>query len=79
VQPLIAFQPRSGTVESQHFIFVGRDPERIGDPTEVNEFSRLEWVPLASVPALIDSGQMWDAGTQLALLRQLLITAGPGQ
>ena len=79
VQPLIAFQPRSGTVESQHFIFAGREPERLGDPTEVNEFSRLEWVPLASAPGLIDSGEMWDAGTQLALLRQLLITAGPGQ
>ena len=72
VEPLIAFQPRSGTVESQHFIFVGRQPERIGDPTEVNEFTRLEWVPLESVPELIDSGRMWDAGTQLALLRQLM-------
>jgi len=77
VQPLIAFQPRSGTVESQHFIFVGRQPERIGDPTEVNEFTRLEWVPLESVPELIDSGRMWDAGTQLALLRQLMSSGGP--
>jgi hypothetical protein len=79
---LIAFQPRSGTVESQHFIFVGRQPERIGDPTEVNEFTRLEWVPLESVPELIDSGRMWDAGTQLALLRQLMsnrtLTTPPG-
>jgi len=29
-------------------------------------------VPLESVPELIDSGTMWDAGTQLALLRQLM-------
>jgi 8-oxo-dGTP pyrophosphatase MutT (NUDIX family) len=77
VEPLISFQPRSGTVESQHFIFVGRQPERIGDPTEVNEFTRLEWVPLESVPELIDSGRMWDAGTQLALLRQLMSNRTP--
>jgi 8-oxo-dGTP pyrophosphatase MutT (NUDIX family) len=78
VAPLIAFQPRSGTVDSQHFIFTGRDPDRIGEPTERNEFSRLEWVPLASVPALIDAGQMWDAGTQLALLRLLLTHEADG-
>ena len=72
VEPLVAFQPRPGTAEAQHFIFGGREPERLGDPTEVNESSRLEWVPLSSVPDLIDSGDMWDGGTQLALLRQLM-------
>jgi len=37
VEKLIAFKPRPGSVDSALFAFVGRDPERIGEPTEVNE------------------------------------------
>jgi hypothetical protein len=34
-----------GMVDSEHVVFVGRDPEKIGEATEVNEADRLEWVP----------------------------------
>ncbi|MBV9381383.1 MAG: NUDIX hydrolase [Streptosporangiaceae bacterium] len=72
VEPLIAFQPRAGTVDSELLVFLGRDPQRIGEPTEVNEVARLEWVPLASVPELIAAGDIWDAGSLVALLRMLM-------
>ena len=68
---LLTFQPMVGMVDSEHVVFVGRDPEKIGEPTEANEADRIEWVPLASVPELIDSGQIWNAGTLIALLRAL--------
>src|ERR1039458_5679745 len=42
VEQLIAFQPRAGAVDGELFAFVGRDPERIGEPTEVNEVARVE-------------------------------------
>jgi hypothetical protein len=41
----------------------------VGEPTEINEVERMEWVPLASVPQLIDSGEIWNSGTLVALLR----------
>ena len=72
VEQLIAFQPRAGTIDGELFAFVGRDPERIGEPTEVNEVSRLEWVPLASVPQMITAGDIWNAGSLVPLLRFLM-------
>ena len=38
-----------GMVDSEHVVFVGRKPEKIGEPTETTEVERMEWVPLADV------------------------------
>jgi len=72
VEQLITFQPRAGTVDAECFVYVGRNPDRVGEPTEVNEVSRVEWVPLASVPGMIAAGEIWDAGSLVALLRFLM-------
>jgi hypothetical protein len=55
-----------------HFVFVGRDAEKVGEPTEKNEFERMEWVPLASVPALLKAGKIWNAASLVPLLRLLV-------
>lgn len=61
-----------GTVDSEHYVFVGRDPEWIGEPTEVNkEVAQIEWVPLRSVFRLTEAGEIWNSGTLVALLRLL--------
>jgi hypothetical protein len=52
-------------------VFVGREPGRIGEPTEVNEIAGVEWVPLSAIPRLISDGQIWNAGSLVALLRLL--------
>jgi 8-oxo-dGDP phosphatase len=67
IEYLVRFQPMPGTVDSEHYVFTGRDPERIGEPTDLTEAARVEWVPLASVPALIDAGQIWNAGSLTTL------------
>jgi 8-oxo-dGDP phosphatase len=72
VEHLITFQPMVGMVDSEHVVFVGRDPQRIGEPTETTEIERMEWVPLASVPGLIAAGEIWNSGTLVALLRLLM-------
>ena len=72
VEQLIAFQPQAGTIDGELFAFVGRDPERIGKPTEANEVARLEWVPLTSVPQMIAAGDIWNAGSLVPLLRFLM-------
>ena len=36
VEHLITFQPMVGMVDSEHVVFVGRDAEKIGEPTEAN-------------------------------------------
>jgi len=60
-----------GMVDSEHAVFVGRDPEKIGEPTEANEIERMEWVPLTSVSGLISAGKIWNSGTLVALMRLL--------
>ena len=72
VEYLLNLQPMTGTVDSEHFVFVGRDPEKTGEPTEQNEFERMEWVPLASVPGLIKAGEIWNAASLVTLLRLLM-------
>ncbi len=72
VEQLVTFQPMPGVVDAEHFVFVGRSPERIGDPTDLSEAARVEWLPLASVPALIDAADIWDAGSLLALSQVLM-------
>ncbi len=72
VEHLITFQPMVGMVDSEHVVFTGRDPERLGEPTETTEVERMEWVPLASVPGLIAAGEIWNSGTLVALLRLLM-------
>lgn len=73
VEHLVTFQPLAGLVDSEHLVFTGRDPERIGEPTDLSESERADWVPLASVPELISAGQIWGAGTLVALLRLLTV------
>jgi 8-oxo-dGTP pyrophosphatase MutT (NUDIX family) len=72
VEPLVTFQPMVSTVDSEQFAYVGREPERVGEPTEVKEVARMEWVPLASVPDLIAAGEIWESGALVALQRVLL-------
>jgi hypothetical protein len=72
VEHLVTFQPMVGMVDSEHFVFVGREPEKFGEPTETTEIERMEWVSLASVPGLIDAGEIWNAGSLVALMRLLM-------
>ena len=73
VEHLITFEPMVGTVDSGHFVYVGRDPKQIGEPTETNEeVARREGVPLGSVPGLIAAGEIWNSGALVALMRLLM-------
>jgi hypothetical protein len=53
-------------------VFVGRDPEKVGEPTETTEIERMEWVSLALVPGLIAAGEIWNSGTLVGLMRLLM-------
>ena len=68
VEHLVTYQPMVGMVDSEHDIFIGRDPEKFTEPVELNEADRIEWVPLSSVPELMASGQIWNSGVLIGLL-----------
>lgn len=68
VEHMVTFQPMVGMVDSEHVVFTGHGPRRCGAPVDVNESDRIEWVPLADVPALIRCGKIWNSGSLVALL-----------
>ncbi len=72
---LVTFQPMPGTLDAEHHVFVGRGPRRVGEATDPAEAARVEWVPLASVPARIAAGDIWNAGS-LTALPLLLVDQG---
>jgi 8-oxo-dGTP pyrophosphatase MutT (NUDIX family) len=65
---LVTYQPMAGSVDSEHTVFVGHDPEKVAEPVDLSEADRLEWVPLSKVPALAAAGEIWNAGTLIGLL-----------
>ncbi|MFF7365023.1 NUDIX domain-containing protein [Streptomyces sp. NPDC008125] len=76
LEHIVTYQPMVGMVDSPHEIFVGTDAERIGDPTDVEEAGRVEWVPLADIPELMARGQLMGSGTLVALLHVLATRQG---
>lgn len=64
---LVTYQPMVGMVDSEHVIFIGRDPVKVTEPVEATEADKIEWIPLASVPELVRSGQIWASGNLIGL------------
>lgn len=78
VEHLVTFEPMNGMLASAHSVFIGREPLRCGEPADVSEADRIEWVPLADVPGLIADGKIWSGGTLVALLGLMALRPGPG-
>ncbi|SFC21360.1 NUDIX hydrolase [Streptomyces aidingensis] len=75
--PLVYAQPAAGILSSDHHVFLGHDPRHIGEPTELNEASRIEWIPLRDLPAMIDRRQIVSSATLTGLLRLLISPPAP--
>lgn len=68
---VVTFEPVVGMVESPHDIFVGRGAERVGEPSDLEETGRVEWVPLKDIPLLMARGELMGSGTLVGLLHLL--------
>jgi len=78
VEHLMSFQPMVGMLDSPHDLYLVRPGEYSGEPVEITEAERLEWVPLARTFEMIQSGEIWNAGTLVALLYLLVRRFGAG-
>ncbi|GGL62060.1 NUDIX hydrolase [Streptomyces fumigatiscleroticus] len=72
VRELMYAQPAAGITDSQHFVFRVDGARRVGEPTERNESDRLEWIPLADVPAMIARREIVSSATLVGVLALLL-------
>lgn len=65
---LISFEPLPGQVTAPVDVYLWRQAERVGEPTDTEEVGRLEWVPLSRVPELAQQQQLLGAGALVPLL-----------
>ena len=75
--PLLRVEPTPGISTSVHHIYRGHGATRIGAPEDDFESSRINWVPLDTIPSLISAGEISSA-TTLAALLYTMIQDGPG-
>ncbi|MGH3824264.1 MAG: NUDIX hydrolase [Pseudonocardiaceae bacterium] len=68
---LTRFQPLVGTADFENLIFLGEGAEDTGEPADINEAARVEWITLESVRDHIARGEIIGAGTQIGLLHIL--------
>lgn len=68
LEPLVAYQPMPGMVDTPHYLFVSDDAEHIGDPSDAEEAGRVGWVPLRTVVDLIARREVLGAGSLVGLL-----------
>jgi ADP-ribose pyrophosphatase len=73
---LVSFEPLPGQVTAPVDVFLWRDGERIGEPTDTEEVGRVEWVSLSRVPELVQRQELLGSGTLVALLYYLASRGG---
>jgi 8-oxo-dGDP phosphatase len=75
LRPLGAYAPSNGSSDQMFHVFVADGATRVGDPTDVGESERVEWVPVDRVRELIAAGQVMDGLSLTALLWALATAA----
>jgi 8-oxo-dGDP phosphatase len=74
---LIRSQPGAGIMDSTHYVFRTTSASYVGPPIEQNESDRIEWIPLAEVPAMIARHEILSGITLLGLQQTLLTCTHP--
>lgn len=69
LRPLLTARPGGGLSDAIHHVYWTDQAKHIGDPEDDFESTKIEWVPLHDVPALVDRGEIQEASTVAALLR----------
>ncbi len=67
-----------GMTDLRHEIVLFDGADRVGEPEDVNEADRVEWLPVDHLVPLIEAGEIPDGFTQQALLLALALGRLPG-
>jgi len=66
--PLMTIQPMVGTADAENLLYLAEGADHIGDPEDINEAERVDWVPLDSVLDLIQRGEIVGAASVAGVL-----------
>jgi 8-oxo-dGTP pyrophosphatase MutT (NUDIX family) len=71
IRPLVSLQPIVGSADAENLLFVATGADYVGQPSDINEAERIAWLPLDSIKALIDRGEIVGAGSMVGILHVL--------
>jgi 8-oxo-dGTP pyrophosphatase MutT (NUDIX family) len=60
LRPLVRFNPTNGISDQTFHTFVADGARHEGDPTDVGESERVEWVPVPEVRRILQDNEMTD-------------------
>ena len=65
---LVTYRPIAGLSDQRFALFLAEGATHVGEPVDVTEAERVEWLPVADVRAEIDAGRITDGLSLTALL-----------
>lgn len=75
VELLGSMQPNVASADAETLLYLAQGADHVGEPEDINEAERIEWVPLDSVLERIRKGEIVGAASQVALLHVLAARA----
>jgi 8-oxo-dGTP pyrophosphatase MutT (NUDIX family) len=75
IEPFGSFQALSGIADFENLLFLSQGASYVGDPVDINEAERVDWIPLGDVARRIANGEIPGAGAQLALFKLLTLSS----
>lgn len=71
VEHLLTMQPTVGSADAENLVFFADGAECIGEPTDVNEAARIDWIRLDSIRDRISNGDILGGASIAGLLHVL--------
>ena len=68
LRPLVAYEPTSGLSDQRYHLFAAEGARQIGEPTDIDEAERVEWLPVERVREEVAAGHVQNGLSLTALL-----------
>jgi 8-oxo-dGTP pyrophosphatase MutT (NUDIX family) len=68
---LVTYNPMNGLSDKRFHLFIAEGATHVGEPADVNEAERTEWMPVARLQELLRAGEVRDGLSLTALLYTL--------
>jgi 8-oxo-dGTP pyrophosphatase MutT (NUDIX family) len=65
---LLSYFPANGLLDQRFNVYLADGAEHAGEPTDLSEADRVEWVAISELPALLRRGEIQDGYSLTALL-----------
>lgn len=65
---LFSYFPSIGLLDQRFNVYLADGAELVGEPADLSESDRVEWLPIEDLPALIQRGEIQDGYSLTALL-----------